>query len=346
MWCDLSIVMKKGITQKEIARKLGVSQALVSRALTGTSEAIDASPVTVEKIRRAAAEWNYSPNAAALTLKGAPTRTLAVIIKNFDDPFFGHMIRVFQGLAREQGYTLLLVGWEDGNPSRSDDLVLRKYQPDGLIVCGSDYCPSAVKTFLDGGKPVVQIGLGRVLRGVRQVAVDEADGLKSLVEFLSGLGHSRIGYVGDSSMSQRRREDCLRATLKEKSLLIHPEWFVRLTESSIAAVNVAVGRLLALGRGGVPSVVVAADDAMAQRVMRSFHEHGVRVPEDISLAGIDDVPAASTMIPALTSVHQPVEEMVRHAFRLVTGEVGGALGPVVVPPSLSVRESCSRLSPD
>ena len=80
-----------------------MSQALVSRALTGTSDAIEASPVTVEKIRKAAAEWNYSPNAAALTLKGAPTGTLAVIIKNFDDPFFGHMIRICPGLAREQG---------------------------------------------------------------------------------------------------------------------------------------------------------------------------------------------------------------------------------------------------
>ena len=338
--------MKRGITQKEIARKLGVSQALVSRALTGTSEAIDASPVTVEKIRKAAAEWNYSPNAAALTLKGAPTRTLAVIIKNFDDPFFGHMIRVFQGLAREQGYALLLVGWEEGNPSPADELVLRKYQPDGLIVCGSDYCPSAVKTFLDSGKPVVQIGHGRVLRGVRQVAVDEAVGLKSLVDYLLCLGHIRIGYVGDVSISQRRREEFLLATLKAKKLTVHSEWFVRLTESSCTSVNAAVGRLLALGRSGIPSVVVAADDAMAQRVMRSFHEHGFRVPEDISLAGIDDIPAASTMIPTLTSVHQPVEEMVRHAFRLVTGEISGEAEPVVVPPSLSVRESCSRPNPD
>jgi len=337
--------MKRGITQKEIARRLGVSQALVSRALTGTSEAIDASPVTVEKIRRAASEWNYSPNAAALTLKGAPTRTLAVIVKNFDDPFFGHMIRVFQGLAREKGYALLLVGWEEGNPSSVDVLVLRKYQPDGLIVCGSDYCPPAVQTILDSGKPVVQIGLGRVLRGVQQVAVDEADGLKSLVNYLLELGHDRIGYVGDASVSQRRREAFLMDTLKEKKKMIRPEWFVRLTAPSGASVNTAVGKLLMSGQGGVPSVVIAADDAMAQQVMRAFHEHGVRVPEDISLAGMDDIPAASTMIPALTSVRQPVEEMVRQAFRLVTGESGRETGPVVVPPSLKIRESCAVPNP-
>ncbi len=318
-----------------------MSQALVSRALTGTSDAIEASPVTVEKIRKAAAEWNYSPNAAALTLKGAPTGTLAVIIKNFDDPFFGHMIRIFQGLAREQGYALLLVGWEEGNPSQADELVLRKYQPDGLIVCGSDYCPPAVQSFLDSGKPVAQIGLGRVMRGVRQVAVDEAAGLQALVEFLQGMGHVRIGYIGDSSLPQRRRESILQSSLRAKKLTIHPEWFVRLATPSIDSVNAAVGTLLAPGSGGIPSVVIAADDAMAQQVMRAFHEHGVRVPQDISLAGIDDIPASRTMIPALTSVCQPMAEMVRQAWRLVTGEGCGEANPVVIAPSLSVRESCA-----
>lgn len=333
--------MKRGITQKEIARKLGVSQALVSRALTGTAKAIDASPVTVEKIRKAAVEWNYTPNAAALTLKGAPSRTLAVIIKNFDDPFFGHMIRVLQGLGREKGYALLLVGWEEASTSPSDELVLQKYQPDGLIVCGSDYCPPAVKTFLNSGKPVVQIGLGRALKGVQQVVVDEAAGLKALVRFLMDLGHERFGYVGDGSPSQCRRENLLFETLKENHLAFHDEWFVRLTAPSGECVKQAVDRLLRLGRAFAPSVVVAADDAMAQQVMRSFYEHGIRVPDEISLAGIDDIPAASCMIPALTSVCQPVEEMVREAFRLVTGEGSVESGPVVLPPSLKVRESCA-----
>ncbi len=334
-------VMKRGITQKEIARKLGVSQALVSRALSGTAEAIDASPVTVDKIRKAALEWNYSPNAAALTLKGAPSRTLAVVIKNFDDPFFGYMIRILQGLGREQGYGLLLVGWEEARISSADELILQKYQPDGLIVCGSDYCPPAIKAFLNSGKPVVQIGLGRVLKGVRQVVVDEAAGLKSLVKFLANLGHDRFGYVGDASISQRRREAFLCDTLRESNLAIHSEWFIRLAEPSGAAIREAMGRLLARGQGRIPSVIIAADDAMAQQVMRSFHEHGVRVPAEISLAGIDDIPSAGCMIPALTSVRQPVAEMARHAFQLVTGNGAEEVDTIICTPSLQVRESCA-----
>jgi LacI family transcriptional regulator len=332
--------MKKGITQKEIARQLGISQALVSRALGGTAGAIDASPVTVEKIRRAAAHLNYSPNAAALTLKGAPSRTLGVIVKNFDDPFFGHMIGVLQTLARRQHYALLLVGWEQGNSASSEEMMLRKYQPDALIVCGSDYCPPAAQAFLDAGKPVVQIGLGKVVRGVRQVAVDEVAGMKELVGFLVEKGHLRIGYVGDASVPQLRRENCLRATVKDKSLMVRPEWFVRLGESSDRAVKEAMDHLMEQGMRHVPSALIAADDVMAQRVMRALYDRGIRVPEEISLAGIDDIPAAKMMIPALTSIHQPVEEMVRQAFQWVTGVRGKENGVMVVAPSLVIRESC------
>lgn len=337
--------MKRGITQKEIARRLGVSQALVSRALTGTSAAIDASPATVERIRNAATAWHYLPNAAALSLKGAPTRTLGVIVKTFDDPFFGHMIGVLQGLAREQRYALLLVGWEEGNPSPADETILWKYRPDALIVCGSDYDPPAIRLFLESGKPVVQIGLGKAAPGVRQVAMDEEAGLASLVSYLVGLGHTRIGYVGDASLSLRRREAILREVLSARGLAVHPEWFVGVEAPSDAAVKAAVGRLLSLGPGKLPGVVIAADDVMAQRVLRSLYEHGVRVPSEMSLAGLDDIPAVRTLIPALTSVRQPIPEMVRHAFRMVT-EPGGpadATAParVVVVPELAVRESCA-----
>jgi pyridoxal phosphate enzyme (YggS family) len=88
--------MKSAITQKDIARRLGVSQALVSRVLTGNSEKIGVAPATAEKIRAAAAACHYRPSAAALTLKGGPTRTLGVVVKNFEDPFFGHMIGTMQ----------------------------------------------------------------------------------------------------------------------------------------------------------------------------------------------------------------------------------------------------------
>jgi LacI family transcriptional regulator len=332
------------ITQKEIARRLGVSQALVSRALTGTSAQIDASPVTVERIRKAAAGWDYRPSAAALTLKGLSSRTLGVVIKSFDDPYLGHLIGVLQGLARREGYSLLLAGWDESERGDEGVELFRKYAVDGLVLCGSDYRPGAATWYLRERKPVVQIGSGRCAAGVRQVVADEAHGLEQLVEYLVGLGHRRIALAGEPTPAHGRRERCLLTLLGRRGVRVPPAWVVRGASHGAADLHTAVKRLA--GRDGKgPTAWMAADDATAQTILRALHESGVRVPEDVSLTGLDDIPAARTMIPALTTVRQPVDAIVQQAFRLVTGvegTQGGRTGDrIVIAPELVVRESCA-----
>lgn len=337
--------MKSRLTQKDLARKLGVSQALVSRALSGTSGQINASPATVERIRKAAAALRYSPNAAALSLKGAPTRTLSVVVKSFDDPFFGHLIGELQRLAAEKQYALLLAGWNCGEAGVADEMILRKYQPDGLIVCGSDYQPQAARFFLAAGKPVVQIGLGAFTPGLYQVAVDEAQGLGDLVSYLAGEGHGRFGFVGDGSVSHRRREKILMSILARRGLVVADRAVVTVAPGVPGGVMTAARRWSRAGRATAPTALIAADDAMAQTVLRALYEQGIRVPEAMSLAGMDDIPAARTMIPALTTVGQPVAELVGRAFALVTGGKAGpgreTDGRFVIAPRLVVRESCA-----
>src|SRR2546430_1944796 len=98
------------VTQKQIARQLRVSPSLVSRALSGSGTAIRASPRTLERIRKEAARLNYHPNPAALALRGTKTKIIGVVIRNFDDPFFGHIIGELQDLASRDQYSLLLTG--------------------------------------------------------------------------------------------------------------------------------------------------------------------------------------------------------------------------------------------
>ncbi len=333
-------IMSGRITQKEIARRLGVSQALVSRALTGTSAQIAASPVTVARIRKAAAAWDYRPSAAALTLKGRSSRTLGVVIKSFDDPYLGHMIGVLQGLARREGYSLLLAGWDAGERGDAGVELFRNYFVDGLLLCGSDYRPGSAMWYLRERKPVVQIGSGKAAAGVRQVASDEAHGLEQLVAYLVGLGHRQIALAGESTPAHERRERCLRELLARRGVTVPDDWVVRGGDG----LNAAVKRL-ADRDGRRPTAWMAADDATAQAILRTLHESGIRVPEDMSLTGWDDIPAARTMIPALTTVRQPVDAMVQQAFSLVTAAEGarggGANGPIVIVPELVVRESCA-----
>jgi LacI family transcriptional regulator len=331
--------MSGRITQKEMARRLGVSQALVSRALTGTAAQIDASPVTVARIRKAAAGWDYRPSAAALTLKGLSSRTLGVVIKSFDDPYLGHLIGVLQGLARREGYSLLLAGWDDRERGDEGVELFRKYTVDGLVLCGSDYRPSAVTGYLRERKPVVQIGGGKTAAGVRQVVADEASGLGQLVEYLVGLGHRRFGLAGGATPVHVRRERYLRMLLARRGVSVPAECVVR---GGPHGANVAAAVQRLAGQGGMaPTAWMAADDATAQALLRALHDRGIRVPEDVSLTGLDDIPGARTMIPALTTVRQPVDAMVQQAFRLVTGLESVHSGRIVIAPELVVRESCA-----
>ena len=148
-------------TQKEIADQLGVSPSLVSRALSGTANEIGVSAKTIHRIRELAAKLNYRPSAAALTLRGASTRTLGVIVRNFEDPFFGHMIGELQALAWTKQYSLVLTGCPPGNDQAIDLASLVKYQLDGVIIVGSDFEPEGLDAFSLKGIPLVQIGAGR-----------------------------------------------------------------------------------------------------------------------------------------------------------------------------------------
>lgn len=312
--------------QKQIAVKLGVSQALVSRARSGRSGKMGASKATVEKIRRAAAEANSQPSAAA---PGAPTRTIGVVVKNFDDPYFGRLIGALQALARENGDSLLLTG-----SSKEDLSGLQKHRVDGVILAGSDFQPEGLRTFASEGMPVVQIGAGSPFPRATQIHFDEEAGIGELIAYLAGLGHREIGFVAESGTMNRRRGEILRRGLRSRGLSARTKSFFFFDGSKID--KCAVKALLDLSR--LPTAVIAAEDSTALVLLRGFHEAGVRVPRDISIAGIDDIAASAQAIPPLTTLRQPISEMAAAAFRALT-QPGG--NPVSIPGKLIVRRSCA-----
>jgi len=333
------------ITQKEIASQLGVSASLVSRALTGTANEIGVSAETVQRIREVAAKLNYRPNAAALTLRGAPTKTLGVIVRNFEDPFFGHMIGELQALAWTKQYSLVLTGCPSGNDQAIDLASLLKYQLDGVIIVGSDFEPEGLDAFPEKGISLVQIGAGRLRPGTVRVTMDQAIGLQQLVAYLTKLGHRDIGYIGDDTLPHLRREEIAQTILKNHGLGIRPSARVRVAAQDVETGYEAMQRLLRQCGELLPTALIAADDVMAQGALRALHERRIRVPTDLSLAGIDDIPSARMSIPALTTLRQPTREMVRRAFQLLTGAATKsrtqATSDIVVGPELVIRESCA-----
>ena len=333
---EIHSVMQRGLppTQKLIASRLGVSQALVSRALSGRGAEIGASPETIERIRRTAVELNYQPSATALALLGAPTRTIGVVVKNFDDPYFGHLIGELQVLARENGYSLLLTG---GN--EQDLAALQKHRVDGVILAGSDFFPNGVLNLVHQSKmPVVQIGLGPVSAATLQISMDGETGIAGLVDYLSGLGHSNFGFVAQAAGANLRRGDFLRKALRSHKLPVHPHHFYSFEGDGPEVAGQAVEALLQQSKR--PTVLLAAEDSIAIPLLRKLYEAGLRVPQDISVTGVDDIPGAAQTIPPLTTLRQPMAQMASAAFGALTGsEMAGP--PIFSQGEIVLRGSCS-----
>jgi len=171
--------------------------------------------------------------------------------------------------------------------------------------------------------------------------MQQAVGLGELLDYLGSLGHREVGYLGDGSPANARRKTVLQQEMRRRGMTVRGKWFVHAAHAGPEAGAEAVARLLAAGVDALPTAVVAADDVLAQSAMRALFERGCRVPHDVSLAGVDDIPSARMMIPALTTVRQPMADMVQQAFALVTQGGPWLSGRVVdVAPDLVVRESC------
>lgn len=326
------------ITQKTIAKELGISRSLVSRALAGTASNIGASEETVRKIRDAAKKMGYMPNAAAQALRGAKSGMIGVIIKDFDDPFLGRMTGAIQELACKNECSLILTGFASLKNRPLEATSLLRHRPDALLICGSDICSSWVDDFAKSGISVVQIGSDINYPGVFRVETDEKAGLKLLLDYIMKQGHRKIAFIGMESGPHLRRRRLLEEVMRQKKL--NPENLLVCTvvDSKNTGLS-AMTRLLDKSRNDLPDVIIAADDITAQGALRAIYNAGLSVPGDISLTGFDDIPAAELMIPALTTIRVPVTQMVDTAFERIFAKRRGKV--ILMKSELVERESCA-----
>ncbi len=330
------------ITQKDIARKLGVSRSLVSRAITGSAGDIGASKETVRKIRKMAEECGYVQNAAALSLRGEGSMTIGVVVKDFADPFFGKMTGEIQALSKDRGFSVLLAGYSGNDESQPDIRSLQRYSPDAILVCGSHLCTSWLRPFISKGVPVVQIGAGNDVKGLSRVEMDEEFGISLLLDHLKKLGHRELGFVGAGTKTHLSREKLILNLARTTGMRLLPSHSVNEPGHGNAG-YCCMEKLLRISVKKLPTAILCADDITALGALKALYEEGMLVPRHVSLTGIDDIPEASLFIPALTTVRSPVAEMVRTAFGIVTGGKG-QIEKVKVRPELVMRETCLKIS--
>ena len=328
-------------TQKDIAQKLGVSVALVSRALAGKAEAIGVSSATVRRICDEAQRRGYVPNASARLLRGAPSRTLGVVVHDFADPFFSTFLGELHRLAHAAGYSLVLVGVEDRRVELCDVQPLLKHGVGGVILLGSGGETRGLEIFAARRLPVVRIGHGVLRDTMLTVQVDEYAGVTAVLKHLAKTQRKTVGFLGGLHPAHEERLKRFRAGLKAAGLTSKPAWQVFSAETPMQAGYAACRQLLAQQRDDLPSALVAGSDVVALGALRALKEANLVVPRDLALTGFDDIPMAHLVTPALTTVQQPLAHMAQLAFDAVTHH---AMPPrstreVVCRPTLIVRES-------
>lgn len=331
--------MSAPVTQKDIAARTGVSVSLVSRALAGQAEAIGVSKATVAKVRRAARDLGYLPNASARILKGASAQTVGVVVYDFADPFFGPVIHELQRCSHERGYSLVLGGFENRQVWDLDVTALLKHQIDSLIIIGSGPQLDWVKPFAAKGLRLVRIGHGPARPGLHTIESADQVGLTALVTGLLEKGHQRLAFAGADLSAHRARcrwfKRAVNAIPGQRGPLLTYFSPARLWEAGHDA-GCHYAQMPAHRR---PDAIIAANDVIALGILRALSEHGIAVPADCAVTGYDDIPSAALAIPALTTVRQPIIDMARAAFDQAIATATPDTEKTVLTPTPIWRES-------
>lgn len=329
------------VSIKDIARAANVSHPTVSRALSN-------SPLvkgeTAERIRRIATDLGYRPSAIARSLVTKKTKTIGVVVTTIADPFIADVISGVEETANDHGYSVFLAN-SNANPDREVKVVhsFHERRVDGILVTASRVGALYIPLLSQLKVPIVLINNQHPDEPdefIYSVMIDNIKASKQVMEHLIGLGHRRIAYIGDQSgfQSDTERFAGYRQGLDFAGypslleLIVHgdgkPEGGRR-----------AMEKLLALPKP--PTAVFCYNDMSALGALRAIHQHGLKVPDDISIVGFDDLAIASYTSPLLTTVGQPKQQMGRMAMETMLKILSGvdAKTNIKVEGKLLIRES-------
>jgi LacI family transcriptional regulator len=325
------------VSLEDVARKAKVSTATVSRVLNNAGVVRG---TTRARVLDAVRELNYHPNLHARTLAAGTNRTLGMIVSNLENPFFLDIFQALEADARRNGYEVLVAN-TDYRPQRLLSAVhlLMGHQPAGLAVIVSEMAPSLIRELEAAPLPIVFYDVGVTKPNITQIRVDYAMGMRDLVRYLHGLGHKRMAFVGHHTtlapLSNRRQ-----AFLETIAAVAPDVEFMTVNDVDAPEGGRQATRQL-LASGFSPTAILAVNDFMALGVLRELRERGLRVPQDVSVTGFDNIRLAEFACPALTTSHIPRESIGSLVFRALAPEHGAPEEgrEIVIKPEMIVRES-------
>jgi DNA-binding LacI/PurR family transcriptional regulator len=306
-------------TMRDIATETGVSRSTVSRILNDAPLSVPIAAGTRARVLAAARDRGYRPNPLARALRGAPTMLLGAIVRDITDPFFAGAIEAVSVEARKRDYNIVLShAHAEATEAYALATMLEARQCDAILLLGDmGDQPRLLDDLRDAYVPVVALWQGSELDLIPAVNVDNRSGIASAISHLVALGHRRIAFVGGRLLGDIRERQAAYAEAMIELLGDVPPGYVQLVSNTPADGEIAFRALMQ--QSPVPTAVVASTDVLALGVLRGALVTGVRVPDQLSVVGFDDIPMASFSVPALTTVRMPMAEMAAAAIELAIG---------------------------
>lgn len=322
---------------EEVARRAKVSAATVSRVLNNV-DVVKSS--TRARVMKAVAELKYHPNLHARTLAGGRSRTLGIVVSNMENPFFFDVFKSVERNALQAGYEVVAAN-TDYRPERlmaSIRLMIGR-RLDGLAVIVSEMDEELKDLLASQNMPVVFYDVGTPGERVTNIRVQYRTGIEKIVQYLHGLGHTRMAFIGhhEELAPLDERKKAFLETVCQYSP--HLEVTTAADADGPDGGRDAARRLMA--SGFQPSAIICVNDFTAIGVLRELRDRGIRVPQDISVTGFDNIKLAEFCYPSLTTAHIPREQIGDAVFESLVRQRNTEQGPreVLFHPEFVVRDS-------
>jgi DNA-binding LacI/PurR family transcriptional regulator len=324
-------------TIHDVAARAGVSKSLVSLALRGSPKVSDSSR---DAITRAAAELGYRPNATARSLADRRSRTIGINMAELDNPIFPQMLSGAHSVIRAHGYNTMLVSGERDPELESTELAkLLEFQVEGLILI-SHRLPAATVRSLAADIPTVVLTMrGITGPGIDTVTNNDQVGARLAMQHLFDLGHNQIAHISGGTLEPAAIREQIYREQMESAGLAH---LIRIESGDLTNLGGLEAARRMLIEGPAPTAIFASNDISAIGAMAACEEHGLRVPEDISIIGYDGAALGALRTLSLTTVAQPLTEMGRLGAERLFDRLEGRdvdAASIVLEPELLTRGS-------
>jgi LacI family transcriptional regulator len=336
-------VVNLAVTIEDVAKAAGVSKSTASRVLGKYGYVSDE---TRRKVLEAARVLNYRPHALAKSLVTGRTGTIGLLVADIENPFFARIARGVSDAISPEDYDLIVCSTNENLLEECHAVrTLRNKQVDGMVIAPAttdDY--SHIEELAEEGIPMVLVD--RFIESLKLdcVAVTNAEGTREAIDHLAGLGHLRIAFLGDSTSTTHERLDGYRQAMAEHGFSMDDR-LVRITDYPVQSGYREAISLLC--QDSPPTAVFAASNFMTIGALQAARDMNIRIPDELSIVGFDDLEWYGFVAPPITAVRQPVYELGRIAAQSLLQRINGDNSrPAVLrlPTRLIVRKSSGKAS--